>query len=40
MQGALSKTLIFKASPLAPVTNEKVAKTDTNFLAYRAWNIG
>ena len=40
MQGTLSRTLTFGVSLLAPVTNEEVAKTDTSFLAYGAWDIG
>ena len=32
MQGTLSKTLIFGASLLAPVTDKEIAKTDTSFL--------
>ena len=32
MQGILSRTPIFEAFVLAPVTDKKVAKTDTNFL--------
>ena len=36
MQGTLSRTLTFEASVLAPITDEKVAKTNTSFLAYEA----
>ena len=40
MQGTISRNLTFGASPLAPVTNKKVAKTGISFLAYGAQGIG
>ena len=40
MQETLSKTLIFGAFLLVPVTNEEVAKTDTSFLTCEAQGIG
>ena len=36
MQETLSRTLTFKASLLAPVTNKEVAETDTSFVAFEA----
>ena len=39
MQEILSRTLIFKAFVLAPVTNKEIAKIDTGFLAYGAQDI-
>ena len=39
MQETLSRTLTFGAFLLAQVNDEKVAETDTSFLAYRAQGI-
>lgn len=36
MQEILSRTLTFGAFLLVPVTNKKVAETDTSFLAFEA----